>query len=59
MIKPLLIATVLVVTSIVSSKAHCGSCDQKDDKQGKCEQKDGKKGDCGDKDAKKGEEKKS
>jgi hypothetical protein len=38
MIKTLLLATVLAVTSIASSQAHCGSCDHKDDKK-----KDGKK----------------
>ncbi len=58
MIKSFLIATAIVVTSIASSHAHCGSCDHKDAKKGKCEQKDGKKGDCSDKDAKKSEEKK-
>jgi hypothetical protein len=42
MIKTLLLATVLAVTSIASSHAHCGSCDHKDDKK-KGDKKDGEK----------------
>ncbi|MFM8982333.1 MAG: hypothetical protein ACKOLA_05385 [Spartobacteria bacterium] len=57
MIKSLLLATAIIVTSIVSSQAHCGTCDHKDEKKGTCEQKDGK-GDCDDKDDKKSEDKK-
>ncbi len=53
MIKSLLLATAIIVTSIVSSQAHCGTCDHKD--KGKCEKKDG---DCDDKDDKKSDEKK-
>ena len=58
MIKSLLLAAALAATSIVSSQAHCGSCEHKDDK--KCEQKDGKKGECDKdkKDSNKSEEKK-
>jgi hypothetical protein len=58
MIKSILLAAAFAVTSIVSSQAHCGSCEHKDDK--KCEQKDGKKGECDKdkKDSKKSEEKK-
>ena len=57
MIKSLLLATAIIVTSIVSSQAHCGTCDHNDEKKGKCEQKEGQ-GDCGDKDDKKSEDKK-
>jgi hypothetical protein len=39
--KAILLAAVVVVTSIVSSQAHCGSCDHKDDK--KSDKKDGEK----------------
>jgi hypothetical protein len=58
MIKSILLVAAFAVTSIVSSQAHCGSCEHKDDK--KCEQKDGKKGECDKdkKDSKKSEEKK-
>lgn len=58
MIKSILLAAAFAITSIVSSQAHCGSCEHKDDK--KCEQKDGEKGDCSkDKeDSNKSEEKK-
>jgi len=58
MIKSILLAAAFAVTSIVSSQAHCGSCEHKDDK--KCEQKDGKKGECDKdkKDSNKSEEKK-
>ena len=58
MIKSILLAAAFAVTSIVSSQAHCGSCEHKDDK--KCEQKDGKTGECDKdkKDSKKSEEKK-
>jgi hypothetical protein len=55
MIKSLLLATAIIVTSIVSSQAHCGTCDHKDEKKGKCEKKDG---DCDDKDDKKSDDKK-
>ena len=55
MMKSLLLATALIVTSIVSSQAHCGTCDHKDEKKGDCEKKDG---DCEDKDDKKSDEKK-
>ena len=55
MIKSLLIATALAFVSIVSSQAHCGTCDHKDEKKGKCEKKDD---DCGDKCEKKTEDKK-
>ncbi len=41
MIKTLLIAAAIVVTSIASSQAHCGTCDHKDDKKG--DKKDGEK----------------
>jgi len=60
MIKSLLLAAALAVTSIVSSQAHCGTCDHKDDKKGKCEEKEGEKGECDKdkKDSKKSEEKK-
>ena len=60
MIKSLLLAVAFAFTTIVSSQAHCGTCDHKDDKKGKCEEKDGEKGDCdkGTKDSKKSEEKK-
>jgi hypothetical protein len=42
MLKTILLATVIAVTSIVSSQAHCGSCDHKDDKK-KTDKKDGEK----------------
>ncbi|NBS51307.1 MAG: hypothetical protein EBS96_01550 [Spartobacteria bacterium] len=60
MIKSLLLAAALAATSIVSSQAHCGTCDLKDDKKGKCEEKEGEKGECDKdkKDSKKSEEKK-
>jgi hypothetical protein len=43
MIKTYLIAAAIVITSIVSSQAHCGTCDHKDDKKATSEQKDGEK----------------
>ena len=53
MMRSILLATALIVTSIVSSQAHCGTCDHKD--KGKSEKKDGN---SDDKDDKKSEEKK-
>jgi hypothetical protein len=38
----LLLATVIAVTSMASSQAHCDSCDHKDDKK-KSDKKDGEK----------------
>ena len=39
--KAILLAAAIVVTSIVSSQAHCGTCDHKDDK--KSDKKGGEK----------------
>lgn len=49
LIKPLLLATALAFVSIVSTQAHCGTCDHKDEK---------KDGDCSDTEEKKAEDKK-
>jgi hypothetical protein len=58
MIKTYLIAAAIVITSIVSSQAHCGTCDHKDDKKATSEQKDGEKKDGEKKEAVKTDEKK-
>ena len=50
MTKALLIATALSFVSIVSSQAHCGTCDHKDEKKDvcthKCDKCDKKFEDC-------------